>query len=168
MDVEDLVGDRAEGVNNEGADGDVRDEAPVHHIDVDPLRTGIIDGLNLSKRTAASTMCRNPHVPHREAAREHLPRFYHANPEQHDSRCDCRVPGGQPPLTVQRGTPREPFPTCSPSLAKLAERMDGETMMLFLSHLSTRAVAWVEKVARVAALRRGATAFTLCPAKDER
>lgn len=52
MHVEDLVGDRADSVNDERADGDVRDEAPVHHVDVDPLGTCLIDGLDLRAHEA--------------------------------------------------------------------------------------------------------------------
>jgi hypothetical protein len=45
--VEDLVRDRANRVDHERADGDVGDEAAIHHIDVDPLGTSLVDGLNL-------------------------------------------------------------------------------------------------------------------------
>merc|ERR1719163_1990927 len=45
--VENLVGDGAERVDDEGTDGDVGDEATVHDIDVDPLRAGLIDSLDL-------------------------------------------------------------------------------------------------------------------------
>mmetsp|Transcript_2000 Transcript_2000/g.9027 ORF Transcript_2000/g.9027 Transcript_2000/m.9027 type:complete len:298 (-) Transcript_2000:14-907(-) len=45
--VEHLVGDGAERVDDEGADGDVGDEAAVHDVDVDPLGAGLIDSLDL-------------------------------------------------------------------------------------------------------------------------
>lgn len=45
--VEGLVGDWAEGVNHQGADGDVGHEAAVHDVDVDPVAAGLVNGLHL-------------------------------------------------------------------------------------------------------------------------
>lgn len=60
--VDDLVGDRADGVHDERADGDVRDEAPVHHVDVNPLGTGLIDGLDLRAGPGVRTAGSGSHV----------------------------------------------------------------------------------------------------------
>lgn len=45
--VKDLVGGGADGLNNEGANGDVRNESPVHYINVDPIAARSIDSLDL-------------------------------------------------------------------------------------------------------------------------
>ena len=47
--VQHLVGDGAEGLDNEGADGDVGHEAAIHNIDVHPLGTSLVDGLDLRR-----------------------------------------------------------------------------------------------------------------------
>ena len=47
MDIQGLVGDGAEGINDERTNGDVGDEATVHDINVDPISTSLIDGFDL-------------------------------------------------------------------------------------------------------------------------
>ena len=47
MAVQRLVGDGAQGIDHHGADGDVGDEAAVHGVHVNPVRTGLIHGLHL-------------------------------------------------------------------------------------------------------------------------
>ena len=47
MDVEGLLAVRAQGLDHRRADGQVGHEMPVHHIDVDPVGTGFVDGTNL-------------------------------------------------------------------------------------------------------------------------
>ena len=49
MNVKGKVGDWAKGSHNEGANGDVRNEAAVHDINVNPVATRLIDSLNLIK-----------------------------------------------------------------------------------------------------------------------
>ncbi len=46
MDVEWNTGDPFESLDDRGADGQVRNEAPVHDVDVDPVGTAILDGGN--------------------------------------------------------------------------------------------------------------------------
>jgi hypothetical protein len=47
MAIQDLVGDRADGLNYQGADGDVGHKASIHHIDVHPVATSLVNGLDL-------------------------------------------------------------------------------------------------------------------------
>ena len=47
MNIQGLVGDGAESIDNERANGDVRDKATVHDINVDPISASFIDGLDL-------------------------------------------------------------------------------------------------------------------------
>ena len=47
MAIEDLVGDGAESIHNQGTDGDVGHEAAIHNINVNPVATGLVNGLDL-------------------------------------------------------------------------------------------------------------------------
>lgn len=47
MDVERLLGDGPQRLHDVGADGDVRHEMPVHHVDMDPVGAGRLDGADL-------------------------------------------------------------------------------------------------------------------------
>ena len=42
VNVESLLGDRAQGLHNQGADGDIGHKAPIHHIDMDPVGAGFV------------------------------------------------------------------------------------------------------------------------------
>lgn len=53
VDIKGLVGVGADGIDDQGADRDVGDEPAVHHIDVDPVATGLINGLDLRGRRKA-------------------------------------------------------------------------------------------------------------------
>jgi hypothetical protein len=46
MDVECLLGDRADGLHHGGTDGDIGDEVPIHHVDVDPVGARGLDGAD--------------------------------------------------------------------------------------------------------------------------
>ena len=46
VDVEGLGGVRAQRLHDSRADGEVRHEMPVHHVDVDPVRPGGIDSAD--------------------------------------------------------------------------------------------------------------------------
>ena len=43
MDVEGLPREGPDRLDHRGADRDIGDEVPVHHIDMDPVRTGSLD-----------------------------------------------------------------------------------------------------------------------------
>jgi hypothetical protein len=62
VDVEDFVGDGADGVDDEGADGDVRHKTSVHHVDMHPIAAGLIDGLDLWV-VQGTTAVRQKHTP---------------------------------------------------------------------------------------------------------
>lgn len=47
MDIQGLVSDGAEGIDNEGTDGDVGDKTTIHDIDMNPISTSFIDSLDL-------------------------------------------------------------------------------------------------------------------------
>ena len=47
MRVEDLLGVRAHRLDDVGAEGNVGDEMPVHHVEMDPVGAGGIDGADL-------------------------------------------------------------------------------------------------------------------------
>mmetsp|Transcript_156 Transcript_156/g.559 ORF Transcript_156/g.559 Transcript_156/m.559 type:complete len:269 (+) Transcript_156:160-966(+) len=47
MHVQDLVGHGAEGIHNQGANGDVGHEAAIHHVDVHPVAASIVNGSHL-------------------------------------------------------------------------------------------------------------------------
>ncbi len=47
MDVEDLIAVRAQRLHDIGADGDVGHEMAVHHIDMDPVASGVVDCAHL-------------------------------------------------------------------------------------------------------------------------
>ena len=49
--VKDLVGGRADSLHNHRANGDVGDESAVHHIDVDPIASSGVNGLDLCVKT---------------------------------------------------------------------------------------------------------------------
>jgi hypothetical protein len=51
MAVQHLVGDRADGLNDHWADGDVGHEATVHDINMDPVATSLVDGPDLQVRS---------------------------------------------------------------------------------------------------------------------
>ncbi len=46
VDVERLGGVRAEGLHHRRPDGDVGHEMAVHHVDVDPVRPGLVNGAD--------------------------------------------------------------------------------------------------------------------------
>ncbi len=46
MHVEDLFRSRADRLHHIGAKGDVRNEMPVHHVKVDPVGAGRVDGAD--------------------------------------------------------------------------------------------------------------------------
>ena len=48
MAVEDLVGGRADGLDNERSNCDIGDEPAIHDVDVDPIAASSIDSLDLS------------------------------------------------------------------------------------------------------------------------
>ena len=50
--VNHAFGGGSDGFHHERPDGDVRDEAAVHHIDVDPVSPGRVDSLDFSRKTA--------------------------------------------------------------------------------------------------------------------
>ena len=43
MHVEHFLGVRAQRLHHAGADRDIRNEMPIHHVDVDPIGAGVID-----------------------------------------------------------------------------------------------------------------------------
>lgn len=92
--VQGLVGDRAQSIHDQGADGDVGDEAPIHNVNMYPVATRSVNGCHLHKE--ARTYCK-------ASASGWL---------------GCWCP---------QQTANQPFPTCSPNLAKLADRIEGET-----------------------------------------
>ena len=72
--VENLVGDGAERVDDEGADGDVGDEAAVHDVDVDPLSAGLIDSLDLLSREEGRGVSETPAVRNNSIRIGYFPR----------------------------------------------------------------------------------------------
>ena len=52
VDVQDLVGDGAQRINHQGADGDVGHEAAVHDVHVHPVAAGLVNGLHLQPMAA--------------------------------------------------------------------------------------------------------------------
>ena len=54
MDVERLLGERAQRLHDVGADGDVGHEMAVHHVDMDPVGAGRVDGADLLAELAKS------------------------------------------------------------------------------------------------------------------
>ena len=47
VDVEHFLGVRAQRLHDRGSDSDVRDEMPVHHVDMNPVGAGGVDGAHL-------------------------------------------------------------------------------------------------------------------------
>ena len=47
VDVEHFLGVRAQRLHDRGSNGDIRDEMPVHHVDVNPVGAGGVDGAHL-------------------------------------------------------------------------------------------------------------------------
>ena len=45
--IQRLAGDRPQGLNDHGANGDVGHEAAIHHIDVNPVGTSLVNGPNV-------------------------------------------------------------------------------------------------------------------------
>ena len=49
--VQGLGRDGPQGLHDQGADGDVGHEAAVHHVDVDPVGAGLVDGTDVFAET---------------------------------------------------------------------------------------------------------------------
>lgn len=45
--IQGLLSHGAQGVNDQGPNGDVGDETAVHYIDMDPVAAGLVNGLDL-------------------------------------------------------------------------------------------------------------------------
>ena len=155
--VQGLVGDVAQGVHNQGADGDVGHKAAVHDVHVDPVGAGLVHGGHLGGGKEEEGVGRASNSAAGRATRQGGGRGGRVCSAASMRQCACPGPDRPPPRTPVSfwdvdalsgarqglqgppGCPSNPTsaPTCSPSLAKLALRMLGATMMSLLLKEST-------------------------------
>jgi hypothetical protein len=52
VDVKGLLGEGANGLDDQGPNGDVGDKATIHHVNMNPIGSGLIGGLDFFPQTA--------------------------------------------------------------------------------------------------------------------
>ena len=146
--VQGLVGDGAQRIDNQRADGDVGHKAPVHHVHMHPVTSSLVDGLDLQapRRMEGTTIGAGVRSSCC-AGTQGAPGLQLAIAQHGWQQCQVSVPGQQKAqhtaslreicLRTQAGVPPPTHPgaavvwgrrpTCSPSLAKLADRIEGAT-----------------------------------------
>ena len=121
--VQGLVGHGAQGIDNQRADGDVGHEAPVHHVDVDPVAPGIINGLDLRRGAAQGRWAPGPNLGRGAARATAQGRRVSCSPAhllaktgeigREDGRANLRAERARKSRSPQRGPgPACPSPSC--------------------------------------------------------
>lgn len=146
MAVQDLVGHGADSVHDERADGDVWHKAAVHHVHVHPVAASLVNGLDLWSEEEGGRWWQ--HASTTNDAAHRMPGH---------SVIPSPAPSPFRVSWVSSFTPHRLQLTSAPSVAKLADRMEGETMISLLDCVTREAFAATE--------RRAATAGRLAPAR---